>query len=94
MAEFTVRVELHNADADDYELLHQRMASRGYAKEVQGDNGRMHALPTAEYIATKNLSVVQVRDEVFAIAQLIKPSPYPEVLVTEANNKAWALKLL
>lgn len=94
MAEFTVRVELHNADADEYELLHQRMIGRGYAKEVRDDNGRMHALPTAEYVATKNLSVVQVRDEVLAIARLVKPSPYPEVLVTEANNRAWALKVL
>lgn len=37
MSDFTIRVELHNADSDDYEALHEKMNAKGYKKEITTD---------------------------------------------------------
>ena len=68
MADFTVRIELHGASGEDYEKLHERMKVHGYAREVQGDDGKWYHLPTAEYVTTKALSSSQVRDEVRTVS--------------------------
>ncbi|MEM5024532.1 hypothetical protein WJT80_09275 [Enterobacter roggenkampii] len=88
MAKFTVRVELHDADSNDYENLHEKMAAKGYSREITAD-GKTYQLPTAEYVSEKNLDVTAVRDEVKKIAKAVKPAP--DVLVTESDGRAWSL---
>ncbi|MBH3122430.1 type V toxin-antitoxin system endoribonuclease antitoxin GhoS [Serratia ureilytica] len=89
MADFTVRVELHEAGSDDYENLHEAMASQGYSKMIQDQAGNWFYLPTAEYTASKNLSAAQVREQVVGIAKAIKVNP--RVLVTQVADRSWAL---
>lgn len=45
---YTVRIELHDADWDDYELLHKRMAAEGFKTQITfGET--TYNLPPAEY---------------------------------------------
>lgn len=89
MADFTVRVELQEAESKDYENLHEAMASQGYSKEIQDEVGNWFYLPTAEYTTSKNLSTTQVRDQVAEIANAIKVNPC--VLVTQVADRSWQL---
>lgn len=50
MAQFIIRVELHNANSDDYEILHDAMFQLDFFKVIKDDNtGIYYSLPTAEY---------------------------------------------
>lgn len=88
MSDFTVRVELHNADADDYETLHEKMNAKGYQKEITTD-GKTYKLPNAEYVCSKDLSTSEIRDDVLRIANSVKPKS--DVLVTKSSGRAWSL---
>jgi hypothetical protein len=88
MAAYTVRVELHHADALDYERLHDLMALKGYKRTLIGDAGREDHLPTAMYdLSSSTLSFIQVCDQVAAIADTIKPGAW--VFVDEVIRRAW-----
>ncbi|MDX7992614.1 hypothetical protein [Xenorhabdus littoralis] len=89
MADFTVRVELHKANADDYELLHEKMDAKGYSKEISLSSDKKYKLPSAEYVATKNKTTSEVRDEVVKIASSVKKNP--NVLITKSAGRAWCL---
>jgi len=89
MARFIVRVELRDANSEDYENLHEKMKAKGYSREIQDANGTWFYLPTAEYTALKNSTARAVRDEVRDIACSIKPLNY--VLVSESADTSWYL---
>ncbi|HFH3797450.1 TPA: hypothetical protein ACGJ08_004856, partial [Yersinia enterocolitica] len=91
MADFTVRVQLHRASAEQYETLHENMAAHGYSKYIVGSNGQKYDLPDAEYVANKAMSVEQVRVQVSGIADAITSGAY--VLVSESTSRAWFLHL-
>jgi len=50
VAKYIARVELHDANGDDYETLHDSMANRGYGRTIVGDNGSTYQLPTGTYV--------------------------------------------
>ncbi|NEG85089.1 hypothetical protein GQQ15_06385 [Pantoea agglomerans] len=91
MSDFTVRVVLENANGEDYENLHELLALRGYSREITGDSGRVFKLPDAEYNASKDLTIEELRNEVMGIAAQVKEHYY--VLVTKANGRSWYLKV-
>ncbi|WP_084801511.1 hypothetical protein [Bradyrhizobium sp. Ec3.3] len=88
MASFTKRVELHNADWSDYELLHKKMAAQGFSRVITSDNGKRYQLPPAEY----NFEGSSTRGDVLAKAQTaagqVKTSY--AVFVTEAVGRTWS----
>jgi hypothetical protein len=88
MAQFTIRIELHDAQWPDYERLHAAMERQGFSRLITGDDGRTYQLPWAEYDGTGNLTSMQV----LGIAQnaAATTSKRSSVLVTEANNRAWS----
>jgi hypothetical protein len=88
MSQFTVRIELHEAQWADYDTLHNAMAHQGFSRLITGDDGRTYQLPWAEYDGTGNLSSVQV----LGIAQNAAATTGKKnsVLVTEAKNRAWS----
>ena len=90
MAQFIVRVELHAADAEDYERLHIIMASNGYSREIQDGAGNWFYLPSAEYVTYKNANTELIRDEVRLIAGSVKQEYY--ILVTQTAAITWWLK--
>ena len=86
MANFTTRVELHDAVRGDYNTLHERMARQGFSRTIVGDSTR-YQLPTAEYNLSGQLTKQQVLNKAKAAAGSVKSSY--EVLVTKSNGRTW-----
>ena len=88
MAQFTVRVELHEAQWTDYNTLHAAMERQGFSRLIKGDDGHIYQLPWAEYDGAANLSSMQV----LALAQTAANTTGKKnsVLVTEAKYRAWS----
>jgi endoribonuclease GhoS-like protein len=86
MTQFTVRVELHEAQWTDYNVLHAAMKRHGFSRLIKGDDGHTYQLPWAEYDRVANLSSMQV----LAVAQSAANATGKKnsVLVTEAKNRA------
>jgi hypothetical protein len=87
MAQFTVRVELHQAQWTDYETLHASMEQRGFSRQITSDDGKTYQMPWAEYNGIGNFSSIQVRDIAKAAAD--STGKQNSVLVTEATSRAW-----
>lgn len=89
MALFTVRVELHNADSDDYENLHQRMEAAGFSRTITTQSGEVYHLPDAEYSYTGDQTTEFVRDLARDTAKKIKANP--AILVTKSDGtRRWS----
>ena len=87
MANFTVRVELHQANYADYETLHAAMEQKGFSRFIAADNGQTYHMPWAEYNGSGSLTSVQVRDIARTAANSTGKSN--AVFVTEAQTRAW-----
>jgi hypothetical protein len=87
MSLFTVRIELHHAQWDDYEVLHGAMERQGFSRQITSDDGESYHMPWAEYNGTATLTSMQVLD----IAQVAANSTGKNnaILVTEARSRAW-----
>lgn len=88
MADFTVRVELHQGTWTDYEALHAAMEKRGFSRVITSSEGRTYQLPLAEYNGSATLTSSQIRDIARAAADTTGRKN--AVLVTEAQCRAWA----
>jgi len=88
MSQFTVRIELHEAQWADYDTLHATMERQGFSRLITGNDGRTFQLPWAEYNGTANLTSSQVRDIALEAAKTTGKSN--AVLVTEAVGRAWS----
>jgi hypothetical protein len=87
MADFTVRVELHGAEWEDYDVLRVEMETEGFAAAVRGSGGTAYELPAGEYVFSADLT----RQQVLMRAQrAAERSGYNcAVLVTESAGRAW-----
>ncbi len=88
MAQFTVRIELHEAQWADYDTLHAAMAQQGFSRLITGDDGRTYQLPWAEYDGAGNLTSMQVLGRAQNAANTTGKKN--SILVTEATNRAWS----
>lgn len=89
MPMFTIRVELRGSDWDTYNKLHEKMKEHGYVREITGDDGIIYQLPDAEYVGENSLNALQVRQQVFGIANALNIDPH--VLVSETLRWSWQL---
>jgi hypothetical protein len=87
MANFTVRVELHNAEWADYERLHAAMELKGFSRQITSDDGQKYHMPWAEYNGTGNLTSAQVRDTAREAAD--STGKQNAIFVSEAVSRAW-----
>jgi transcriptional regulator of NAD metabolism len=87
MAQFTVRVELHHADDDDYETLHSAMEEEGFSRLITSNDGTVYHLPTAEYNRDASLTRQQVLDSAKKAAAKTKKEY--GILVTESEGRKW-----
>ncbi|MDU4255787.1 hypothetical protein [Pseudomonas sp.] len=89
MTNFTVRVELYDADEwEDYETLHKAMAAKGFSKTITGDDGVIWALPDAEYnLVNSSKTIQQVRDMAQEAANVTKKKS--GILVTQSAGRSW-----
>jgi len=87
MAQFTTRVELHNADWNDYVKLHAEMRLRGFSQTIKARDGKFYELPPAEYDYTGAETLADVLTKARAAASAVKVSH--GVIVTESNGRTW-----
>jgi hypothetical protein len=87
MARFTTRVELHNADSDDYEDLHKYMGEKGFSRTITSENGTKYHLPSAEYNREANVTIETVLEDAKTAAGRTKRDY--EILVTESAGRKW-----
>lgn len=87
MTNFTTRVELHNADEDDYETLHEAMEAEGFTRTIRNSDDKLLHLPTAEYNYSGNSTRSVVLDKAKSAAK--KTNCAYEVLVTESAGRTW-----
>jgi hypothetical protein len=87
MALYLTRVELHNADADDYETLHAAMEAEGFDRTIVGGDGKTYQLPTAEYYRQTNLNRAQVLESAQQAAAKTKKSH--GIIVAESTGMIW-----
>lgn len=87
MADFTVRIELHDANYVDYNALHAAMQQQGFSRIITSDEGHKYHMPWAEYTGSGNFTSVQIRD----IARMVADTTGRKnaVFVTEATSRAW-----
>lgn len=91
MTDYTVRIELHDADEDDYDRLHKLMEKKGFVRWVESRSGARKKLPTAEYnLPGTTLKRSEVLDRAKEAAANVKPKPKPWVLVTESAGRTWS----
>ncbi len=45
MSNFTVRIELHDAQWGDYEALHGAMERQGFSRQITSDDGGCYHMP-------------------------------------------------
>lgn len=90
MTNFTVRVELRDADSADYDNLYDRMSDNGFSKFITDDAGTRYQLPSAEYsYSSDSKTKREVRDLAYDIASKVNDDP--AVLVTQSNGpRVWA----
>jgi hypothetical protein len=88
MAYFTTRVELHNANENDYTSLHEAMGVQGFSRTIHKKGEPEYHLPTAEYNKSGDFAI----NDVLASAKLAASATKRtfEVLVTQSEiGRAW-----
>lgn len=70
MESFTTRVELHNPDDGDYDLLHQEMRDALFCRAVK-HNGVWHDLPAYEYDCASDLTTIFIYNLAYKAAQAV-----------------------
>ncbi|MFZ4832095.1 DUF2622 domain-containing protein [Rouxiella sp. Mn2063] len=89
MDNFTVRIALRNATADDYAELDAKMKAKGFKTTITGENGKVYDLPAAEYnYSSGSDTVAGVNDKARDIAQSVKA--LPAVIVSKVVARAWS----
>jgi hypothetical protein len=88
MAQYTVRVELHRANSDDYDLLHEYMGEEGFRRYITNSNdGIKYQLPTAEYSISSDSDRSAVLKKAKQAAS--RTAKKYMVLVTESDGRTW-----
>lgn len=86
MAQFTIRLELHDTDRKHYDLVHQKLHSQGFTHAITDRFGTHYKMPHAEYSyegnTTEEAVLSQIKD---TISQDIK---FFGILVTKSAGRA------
>ncbi len=88
MARFTVRVELHNAESENYTLLYEHMVMQGFSDIITTDKGTKFEMPPGEYNFVGNLT----KEQILAKAEFAAGETECEysILVTQSGGRTWA----
>jgi hypothetical protein len=70
MESFTTRVELHNPDDGDYDLLQQEMREALFSQAVK-HNGVWHDLPAYEYDCSSDLTTIFIYNLAYKAARAV-----------------------
>ena len=87
MPHYTTRVELHDADEEDYQTLHEGMEELGFTRTIKGRDGITYQLPSAEYNFEGEIEIETVLDKAKYAAE--STTREYEILVSEAPKRKW-----
>jgi hypothetical protein len=87
VAWFMTRVELHDADYQDYTALHAYMAAEGYTTTIRGSGGKAYQLPPAEYHLDGAYTRAQALEKAKRAAQRTRKAF--GIVVSETTGSAW-----
>ncbi|MBL3524159.1 type V toxin-antitoxin system endoribonuclease antitoxin GhoS [Serratia plymuthica] len=90
MADYVARVELFDADGENYETLHEKMKSLGFKREVTYSDGSVYNLPIGTYHGSSNSTSEALRD---AIGNIGSPLSSKKPAVFVAKIDGWAAYL-
>jgi hypothetical protein len=94
MANFSVRVELHDADSAEYDALHAAMDKVGFKTTVIFE-GKTYQLPPAEYTYTSGTEDTRaVLNKAVAVAKSVKKDPAVGVTKSDGGRLYSGLKLV
>ncbi|CNI63406.1 type V toxin-antitoxin system endoribonuclease antitoxin GhoS [Yersinia pekkanenii] len=68
MADYVARVEIFDANAENYESLHEKMREIGFSKTIIGESGKVSALPDGTYVGSRSEGEYDVREMIKRIA--------------------------
>lgn len=89
MAKFTTRVELHKANSDDYDTLHEEMENEGFTRTITDtDTNEEFHLPEAEYNYEGNTTKGDVLDKAKKAAD--NTGRKYSILVTKSNGRIFS----
>jgi len=83
---YLTRVELHNANASDYQNLHAAMEAKKFTRTIPDYGGVRYQLPTAEYFSVADIdtnTVLELAKQ--AVASIGKTASIITVKWTEAR---------
>jgi len=91
MPDFTVRIQLHDASAEDDARLHAAMLQAGHTDHLKSKDGTAWLLPAGEFNLRADLEVTGVLAQAKAIAERTVPDAVraPWVLVTQSAGRKW-----
>lgn len=90
MSNILARVELHGADEEAYETLHEHMQSLGFVRKIPHGDGTYNKLPDATYIAPKKGDLMPLRDKISSYANKLG-NRNASVFLCEFDECAWYL---
>ncbi|MDB5201779.1 MAG: hypothetical protein JWQ27_1188 [Ferruginibacter sp.] len=90
MAKYTIRIELREAEPNDYTLLEAGMLTEGFRSTIGSTDGGIFKLPFGTY----NMETPAGIDEVYKLAEKVANSTEKGnwVIISEAINRRWKLQ--
>lgn len=87
MSKYTTRVQLIDADSDDYDTLYEEMEKEGFSKAITNGDGVKYDLPDAEYNIDSTLDSSTILNKAKIAAE--KTGNNYRVLVTKSAGRKW-----
>ncbi|QIF97645.1 DUF2622 domain-containing protein [Proteus terrae] len=91
MANFIVRIELYNADYDDYESLHQKMEGIRFYRKIKYPNGKEYDLPNGTYFGVSSQTASQLLESITRISKPLSKLKGPSIFIGAFGD--WASSL-
>ena len=91
LANYSIRVELHQGTDEEYASLDAAMIEEGFVRWIVGGGGKKERLPTGEYnLIDSDLHQAMILGRVEEAAYAVKPTPKPSIVVTESAGRTWS----
>lgn len=90
MPKYTTRIDLRDADKEDYERLSTAMIQEGFSLNLRSEDDSIFVLPTGTF----NRESPEAIKEVFRLAEKAANSTGKKngIVVSEAINRMWKLQ--
>lgn len=87
MARYTIRIELHDAEWEQYEAMYEHLEAQGIIDIIEGGDGVRYKMPPAEYNYDGKATREQVLD--MARSSASKVVRKYAVFSTESAGRTW-----